>query len=280
MIDMKKFMTAIVSFKDKDIDKMLADSLEYLERVYKNYDSKTTIISDAYGKSAVSWAAYLKLGRTVEKFLDKGASPNGIVSRYDEESRIYLPADAYSPLCYACQSNSMGTVELLIDRGADVNMRWNSSTEFGKQAIHYAVEFDAVSCARALLEAGADASSYTDLGYFPLLLARSVDMRNLLLEFGADIDQTDQRGDDTVLEQAAFYGNLKSVQYYIKRGANVHFASKSNNDTVLHSAVVSDNTDVVKAVLDAGADRTIKTLEGKTPFDYAKTDEIKELVKC
>lgn len=279
MIDMKKFMTAIVSNKDKDIDKMLAETLEYLDWVHQDYNPKINILTDAFYKSAISWAAYLNDGSTVKKFLDKGASPNGIVSRYDEEKKSYLPSDTYSPLCYACQKNYSGMVELLIERGADVNIRWGNPVGLGKQAIHFAVEWDAVTCARTLLEAGADPSSHIELGKFPLLLANSIDMINLLLEFGADVNQIEPGGGESALAYRAFRGNAKLVKHLIKHGASVN----SSIDSVLHSAVMSGNIETVKAVIDAGADRAMKNGKGKTAFDYAieygEAEEIKELVK-
>ena len=39
------------------------------------------------------------------------------------------------------------------------------------------------------------------------------------------------------------------------------------------------HTEVVKALLAAGADKTMKTERGRTAFDYARTEEIKALLQ-
>lgn len=287
MVDMKKFMTAIVSGKDKDVDKMLAESLEYLDRVYGEYNPRTTILTPAFGKSALSWVAYLNHGTTVENFIDLGANPNGIVPKQDPETGFWLPSDAYSPLCYACERNNVGVVHALIERGADLNIRWQGFDDLGKQAIHFAVEGDSISSARMLLEAGADPCANIEFDKFPLSMSNSIDMTRLLLEFGADVNQSGVKGEDTALMRAVVGGsrnnNSRGVKELIKLGADVNFVSKTHKETPLHCASIYTNVEIVKALLDAGADRTAVDAKGETPYDAAvrknKSEEIIRLLK-
>ena len=44
-------------------------------------------------------------------------------------------------------------------------------------------------------------------------------------------------------------------------------------------AALEGNTDIVKALVDAGADITIKNKNGKTALDCAKSDEIRKILQ-
>jgi hypothetical protein len=52
-----------------------------------------------------------------------------------------------------------------------------------------------------------------------------------------------------------------------------------NGSTALHAAAYYGNLEVVKLLLSQGAQRMIKNRYGSTPYDEAKTEEIKKLFK-
>ena len=66
--------------------------------------------------------------------------------------------------------------------------------------------------------------------------------------------------------------NIDSVKYLLEKGADVN-AQDKNNNTALVKAVLDGETEIINALIDAGADSGIKDAKGKTVFDYVVTDE-------
>jgi len=108
---------------------------------------------------------------------------------------------------------------------------------------------------------------------------------DLLLTNGADPLAGDQEG-TTPLHVSAKLANIKITRLLVdhdRMGADVNFADK-HGSTPLHFAVGAhestgaDATKVVKFLLDRGANPDAKDSEGKTPEDFAKSDDVRELL--
>ena len=78
------------------------------------------------------------------------------------------------------------------------------------------------------------------------------------------------------------------VEFLIKIGANIDYADKRNASTPLHKAVVNSGApstkgkgkeaiEIIKILLDNGANPNLKNKKGKLPIDYVKKDAIKKL---
>jgi tankyrase len=76
----------------------------------------------------------------------------------------------------------------------------------------------------------------------------------------------------------------------IEHGANVNQACRRNGSTPLHRAVTQTGApgtagkgeaaiEIVKLLLDAGADPSIANRAGKKPIDYVKGDEVRRLLE-
>jgi len=76
-------------------------------------------------------------------------------------------------------------------------------------------------------------------------------MVQFLAEAGADIDAIDQEG-EWALRNAAGKGDMAAVSYLLSAGANPHL--QNSNGSAIHSAVCSNKIEVVRLLLEAGAD--------------------------
>ena len=97
------------------------------------------------------------------------------------------------PLHLAAWSNSVATVETLIELGAEVHGRIRS----GSTALHVAARFDAEASARALLRHGAEVGDRDERGWTPLHAAVRNDAYStarLLLDEGAPVNARGERG--------------------------------------------------------------------------------------
>ncbi len=117
----------------------------------------------------------------VTRMLESGENPN--------KRSIYG-----TPLTRAASAGQTAIVELLIERGADVDL-----TIFGTSytPLSCAIQGKHVETAKALLERGADLSKATEYGGTPLLRASASgppELVTLLLNHGADVRQRDDRG--------------------------------------------------------------------------------------
>ena len=90
------------------------------------------------------------------------------------------------------------------------------------------------------------------------------------LSLGADINATDDDG-DTLLMNASAKGDIEIVEYLIGEDVNVNVANKEKfyNGTALHFASKYGHADVVKALIDAGAQVNASTDGGYTALQLA-----------
>ena len=118
-------------------------------------------------------------------------------------------------------------------------------------------------------------------------LVLAAQMNNLeavqaLLKAGAQVNNTDLKL-RTALNEAVSHQNLAMLQELLKYHANVN-AQDDNGDTALMGIVRAaiwaheSNIPIIQALLNAGADLTIRNKQGKTTLDLVHNDEIKTLL--
>jgi ankyrin repeat protein len=106
-----------------------------------------------------------------------------------------------------------------------------------------------------------------------------------LLKSGADIHATDKNG-VTALHHAVRFRSPTAVKTLIEHGANVNQACRRSGSTPLHRAVVgagapstagkqAEAREIVRLLIAAGADPSIRNKLGKKPVDYTKDPEVK-----
>jgi ankyrin repeat protein len=79
---------------------------------------------------------------------------------------------------------------------------------------------------------------------------------------------------------AAFFGHLESARTLIAAGANIHAAATNAFKVqAIHAAVASRNLDIVRAVLEAGADPNAAQQHGFRPIHEAGNNGNRELAE-
>ena len=77
-------------------------------------------------------------------------------------------------------------------------------------------------------------------------------------------------GDDwTALKRAAFSNQTDVVRYLLNNGANVNKQNRWGG-TALHLASIDNYTDVMRLLLEHGARKDIKDNDGDTPINLAR----------
>ena len=170
-------------------------------------------------------------------------------------------------LVTAAADQDAAAVRALLAEGVDVNM----ARADGATAILWAAHRDDLDTVARLLDAGADVNTADDHGVTPLERAAenaSAAMVGALLAAGADANAAQTSG-LTPLMTAARTGSVAVVQALLGHGAEVNAATAETRSTALMWAVAEPHPDVVRVLLDAGADPRASTFKGFTPLMFA-----------
>ncbi|PON84120.1 Voltage dependent potassium channel [Trema orientale] len=178
-------------------------------------------------------------------------------------------------LCFAALRGDDLLLNQLLKRGLDPNESDNN----GRTALHIAASKGSENCVLLLLDFGADPNSRDTDGNVPVweaILGGHATVAKLLLENGAVLDAGDV---GQFACSAAEQNNLNLLKDIVRYGGDVTSA-KGNGSTALHVAVCEDNIEIVKYLLDQGADIDKPDIHGWTPralADQQGHEEIKAL---
>jgi len=122
-----------------------------------------------------------------------------------------------------------------------------------------------------------DIESRDECGQTALMIATnsgSIDVINLLIENGADVNAKDKRGVRVLSKiYPAFNGNgryCEAVKILLDSNADIDAHDNDNGMTALMHYCLFGVTNCARILLDRGADMYIKCREGRMAKDYAK----------
>jgi len=170
-------------------------------------------------------------------------------------------------LVKAINNRNTLAVEALLWLGTDRRTLDND----GHPLLYLASQFNAVDTVRLLLEHGTDDLNYSDAdGFTPLVQAitkvQNPEIAKALVSGGADVNHRDVIG-RTPLFFAAHYmpRHVHLADAIIKAGADVN-AAHIGRRRPIGAAIVRGSTDLVKLLVDAGAEINYRQGDGMTPF--------------
>ena len=141
----------------------------------------------------------------------------------------------WTPLWYAADEGHKEIVELLIAKGADVNVKNKGDVT----PLYGAARSGRKEVAELLIAKGADVNARDDVGRIPLHIATGGDHKEiveLLIAKGADVNAKNDKFVGTFLHWAAVGGQNETVKLLIANGADVN-AKDEDGDTPLDWAI-------------------------------------------
>src|SRR5262245_32262069 len=258
-------------------------------------DPKLIGTVDENGSTPLILAAYWAGAAEVKELLARGADPNAkndsgvaaLIPATDnlESTRMLLEAGAEvnarteagdTALIVAAQrAGAARIVGYLLDKGANLK----ASTNDGATALHRAAECGDLDVLKLLVDKGADVDAQRKSpfgGQSPLAAAvvfgHGTAVRYLLSK-GAKVNTG-----DAGLSRAVFQGNAEIVKALLEAGVEVKnsgnqaFPGFGGFEPILALACFSYNADpqIVRMLLDRGADPAAKSQQGRTPLELAR----------
>ncbi|MDZ4201118.1 MAG: ankyrin repeat domain-containing protein [Gallionella sp.] len=243
------------------------------------------------GGFALCMAAVSGKYENIEVFISHGANVNAreslngftplhyAVSYRPPATRgLMLPMDVVGaqkrpPMDAAIVQNKKKIIELLIARGADVNVK----SKGGITPLHNA---GSKEIAELLIKHGANINAQTNGNNgSPLYYAVGFDKEvvEVLIAHGADVNYKNQSG-NTPLHLAVSSNQKEIVELLINHGAKIGVKDR-NGETLLDRAVRNNSAELVAVLLAKGAQINSRDQYGRTPMAFAIEKNNKELVE-
>ena len=186
-------------------------------------------------------------------------------------------ANGETTIFNAIKSDSTSTIDLLMKKGAQKNAR----DYLGNTPLHACVRWGAKNSAMKLIQWQADLNEQNLAGKTPLAqAARSgrIDMVTFLADNGANVDASDATG-KTVLMDAIQSGNLDIVKYLVKKQASPHLQEMYGRNAY-HEAASTGNEKMISLILEAGGNPLSRDAQGVTPFSIILQGQNEKLIKA
>jgi uncharacterized protein len=170
------------------------------------------------------------------------------------------------PLMAAVQDGNYTAIKSLLKGKADVN----TARADGTTVLAWAVYRGDAEAVGLLIKSGADVNAANDYGVTPLSLAclnSNSSILQILLETGANPDQAKQSG-ETPLMTCTNTGDVAGVKLLLEHGASINVTENKQGQTALMWAVAERHPEVVRVLVDNGADIHVRSKSIKEPEPY------------
>ncbi len=187
----------------------------------------------------------------------------------------------YGSLHAAIHRGDAHAVRRYLDTGSDANKRDLS----GRTPAHIAAHASAYDTLRVLVKAGADIKALDHQRYDVITIAavnNDVQMVNLAIELGGNPKAVTSQYDGTALIAAAHLGHVEVVETLITSGAPLNHINNLGWTALIEAIILGDggtnHTEIVKELIDAGADKSIADRNGNLPIKHARQLGFSEII--
>jgi ankyrin repeat protein len=172
----------------------------------------------------------------------------------------------------AAERGELVVVKKLLSDGARIDAR----DQRGRSALLAATQRNRIEVARFLIQEGADVNAKDFIQDTPYLYAAAegrIEILKMTLAAGADLKDTNRyRG--TGLIPAAHHGHVEAVKLLLATAIDKDHVNNLGWTALLEAVILGDggstHTEIVRLLVDAGANVNIADRDGVTPLMHAK----------
>jgi ankyrin repeat protein len=216
------------------------------------------------GQTALMWASARRHPQMMQFLISKGADINARSIDRDYQRHVTaegrpknLDSGGFTPLLYAARENCLACVEVLLRNGADINL----PDPDGVSPLLLAIMNANWDLAKQLILAGADVNRWDIFGEAPLFTA--IGLRNQVSGGRASIDPLNETNGLSMVRMLLERGANPNMQLFF-RPANVRGPTNTRGSTPLIRAAANADMEVMKLLLQHGADVNLKMADRQT----------------
>jgi ankyrin repeat protein len=186
----------------------------------------------------------------IKSFVQNGGNVNEV---HDDRSLLHFAIDN-------CEDNYYEAIELLINSGADINSTQSHTKETPLHRVCARIR-PRMDVVKLLLERGADVNIENISGKTPIFhcnFSFSVELLELLLDYGADIKHTDKYKNTILHEDYVLCGDKYDFEEYLKFILSLGIDINSENNVGHTPVFLCKNKDISNIL-----------------FEYSKKSELK-----
>ncbi len=171
-------------------------------------------------------------------------------------------------------------IKQLLAQAVDIESRDSN----GRTALLLATHQNAIEAAWILIEAGADVNAMDNITDSPYLYAGAegrLEILRMTLEHGADLASVNRYG-GTALIPAAHHGHIQIVAELLRTDTDINHINYLGWTALLEAIILGDGgpvyIEIVRLLIDAGADTSISDSEGVSPLAHARVSGYSEII--
>ena len=291
--DERPCLTSAYIFKDI-IEILKTNNTEaFIPMFLRNYNTKITLLNELSESNTESlWS---QSGRDFIAFIKQALTEQSVFTCIKEHNRADMQdrvkrmiivggdinaydTDGYTLLHKACISSNAYLVKVLLKYSS---IKINCKTVDTKATpLHMAATYNNVAVIRALLAfnngAGNDIGTINGSGYTPLssaVIADCARAMRLLIRRDSDITFLDEFGNG-LIHFAAYFNSVRCISFLLLKYGYMINSQNKCNFTPLMYAVSRKHFDMIKILIDAGADLNKRNDDGHTALHFASNIDI------
>jgi ankyrin repeat protein len=229
-----------------------------------NHGAKVDSREKFGGQTALMWAAARRHPQMMQLLISKGANINARSIDRDYQRHVTaegrpknLDSGGFTPLLYAARENCLACVKVLLDNRVDIDL----PDPDGVSPLLVAIMNANWDLAKQLILAGANVDQWDIFGEAPLFTA--IGLRNQVSGGRASIDPLNATDGLTIVRMLLERGANPNMELFF-RPANVRGSTNTRGSTPLIRAATNADLEVIKLLLQNGADVNLNTADRQT----------------